>query len=97
MRFIFNVACPPPTSFQGHHSGHFCPYVPLTIQPFSLLCVVHLPVFLSFSVSLLESFAVSSVAKRASCFLKSAKLVVSAGNITSLGLAIKQHKLFLNY
>ena len=58
---------------------------------FPLLCVVHLPVFLSFSVSLLVSYEVSDVAKRARCFLKSAKVIVSAGNITSLGSANKRY------
>ena len=41
------------------------PYVSSTIDAFPLLCVVHLPVFLSFSVSLLVSYAVSGALKSA--------------------------------
>ena len=40
-------------------------------------------------------YAVSSVAKRAKCFLKSAKLIESAVNIASLGSANKAHRLNL--
>ena len=62
-----------------------------------LLCVVHLLVFLSFSVSVLVSCAVSGIAKRARFFLKRAKLIMSAGNITSLGSDNGPYKfVFLN-
>ena len=74
MRFIVNVASPSPASFPGHQWQVICPYVPLTIHVFPLLCVVRLPMFLLFSVSLLESCAVSGVAKRARCFPKRRKI-----------------------
>ena len=61
-------------------------------MPFSQLCVVHLPVFLMFSVYLLVSCAVSGVAKHARFFLKSVKVIVSAGNIMSLGSVNKPYK-----
>ena len=71
MRFIVKVESSTPASFQGY------PYVPLTAAPFPLLCVMHLPVFLSFSLSLLVSCEVSGVEKLVRWFLKSAKLCMS--------------------
>ena len=61
-------------------------------SPFPLLCVVHLPVFFSFSMSLFVSCTVSGVAKRARCFLKGTKLIVSARDIVNLDSANKQYK-----
>ena len=63
-----------------------CPYVPLTIHAFSTaLCGASTGV--SFVLSEFTCIVrVSDVAKR--CFLKSSKLIVSAGNITSLDSVI---------
>ena len=63
MRFIVNVS-PFPASFVGHHQQAICPYVPLTIHAFSTALCGAYTVFLSFSVSLLVSCAVSAVAER---------------------------------
>ena len=90
MRLLLMLQVNPRLALKDHYV--ICSYVTLTISHFALLCVVHLPVFLSFSVSLLVSCTVSGVEKRAGCFLKSAKLIVTAGNITNLGSANKPYK-----
>ena len=68
MRFIANVASSPPAALKDISSRSFVPIYRYPFTPFPLFCVVNLPVFLSFSVSLLVSCTVSGVAKRAKYF-----------------------------
>ena len=91
MRFIINVASPPRPVFKDITSRSCVPMYHETFSPFPLLCVVHLTVFLLFSVSLLVSCTVRGVARYAGCFLKSAELILTAGN-TSLDSANEPHK-----
>ena len=85
MRFIVNVASPA--------RQVTCPYVPLSIHAFSTaMCGASTSVFFSFSVSLLVSCAVSSVAKLARCFLKSAELIESAGSSDIYKTALCKNK-----
>ena len=68
MRFNVNVASPPWPALKDITSRSFVSMYRSLFMPFPLLCVVHLPVFLSFSVSLLVPCALSGVAKRARCY-----------------------------
>ena len=89
MRIIVNVAIPPTPAFKDITNRSFVPrYLLLTIHAFSIALVVHLPAFLSFSVSLLVCF------KTCKMLPKSVKLIVNTGNIKSLGSLAKTLFLF---
>ena len=85
MQSIVNAESSPQASSQVNPLQVICPYVPLTIHAFFTALCGASKVFILFSASLFVSCVVIGVGKRARCFLKSAKLIVSARNITSLG------------